>query len=70
MAGFIIVLNVTPVHWFSKKQTAFEMSFFVCNFLAMDKCCEYLKVLRYIFSIMGIPLKNLCFIYDENHLVL
>ena len=68
--GFIVMLNSSPVYWFSKKQTACETSSFGSEFLAMKTCCEYLRGLRIRLRQMGIPVINPCFVYGDNQLVL
>ena len=45
--GFLVRLNSSLVHWFSKKQTSVESSSFGSEFIAMKQCCEYLRGLRY-----------------------
>ena len=68
--GFVIMLNNSPIFWFSKKQTACETSSFGSEFIAMKQCCEYLKGLRYKLRMMGMPVINPCFIYGDNQSVL
>ena len=68
--GFIIFVNMAPIHWVSKKQNSVETSTFGSEFLAMKHSCEYLKGLRYKIRMMGIPLEHCCFIYGDNKSVL
>ena len=68
--GFVVMLNNSPVYWFSKKQSACETSSFGSEFIAMKQCCEYLKGLRYKLRMMGVPVINPCFIYGDNQSVL
>lgn len=68
--GFIVFVNMAPIHWISKKQASVETSTFGSEFLAMKHCCEYLKGLRYKIRMMGIPLEHCCFIYGDNKSVL
>ena len=51
-SGFIIMLNMTPVYWFSKKQSTVETSTFGSEFCAMKQCREYLRGLRYKLRMM------------------
>ena len=69
-SGFIVMLNMAPVYWFSKKQSTIETSTFGSEFCAMKQCCEYLRGLRYKLRMMGIPINNPCFIYGDNQSVL
>ena len=68
--GFVVMINSSPIYWFSKKQTACETSSFGSEFIAMRQCCEYLRGLRYKLRMMGIPVENPCFIYGDNQSVL
>lgn len=69
-SGFIIMLNMAPVYWFTKKQTVVETSSFGSEFIAMRQCCEYLRGLRYKLRMMGIPVNNPAFISGDNQSVL
>ena len=40
--GFLVWMNCSLVHWFSKKQTSVETSSFGFEFIAMKQYCEYL----------------------------
>ena len=51
---FTILLNNAPIYWFSNKQTIVEASSFVSEFVAMKKCCEYIRGLLYNISMIGI----------------
>ena len=68
--GFIIMANMAPVYWLSRKQSSVETSSFGSEFCALRQCCEYLRGLRYKVRMMGIPLENPCFIYGDNQSVL
>ena len=68
--GFIVMLNMSPIYWYSKKQSSMETSSFGSELCAMKTCCEYLKGLRYKLRMMGIPVNNSCFIYGDNRSVL
>ena len=68
--GFIVMVNSSPVYWYSKKQAVCETSSFGSEFLALKTCCEYLHGLRIKLRQMGIPILNPCFIYGDNQSVL
>ena len=46
MTGFTILLNSAPIFWFSNNQGSYETSIFGSEFVAMKKCCEYLRGLQ------------------------
>ncbi len=57
--GFMVFLNCSPIHWFSKKQgSSCETSSFGSKFCAVKTCCEYIRGLRYKLRMMGIPVEN------------
>ena len=68
--GFIVMLNMAPVYWISRKQSYVETSSFGSEFCALKQCCEYLRGLRYKLRMMGIPVENPCFVYGDNQSVL
>ena len=68
--GFLVYLNCSLIHWFSKKQTSVESSSFGSEFIAMKQCCEYLRGLRYKLRMMGIPVKGPAYIEGDNQSVL
>lgn len=68
--GFLVYLNCSLVHWFSKKQTSVESSSFGSEFIAMKQCCEYVRGLRYKLRMMGIPCDEPTFIQGDNQSVL
>ena len=70
MTGFIVMSNMSPVYWMSKKQAYIETSSFGSEFCATKQCCEYLRGLRYKIRMMGIPVNNPCFIFGDNQSVL
>ena len=63
--GFLVWLNCSLVHWFSKKQNSVESSSFGSEFIAMKQCCEYLQGLWYKLRMMGIPVDGPAHIYIE-----
>ena len=69
-SGFIVMANMAPIFWFSKKQSCIETSSFGSEFCVMKQCCEYLRGLRYKLRMMGIPVNNPCFIFGDNQSVL
>lgn len=68
--GFLVFLNCSLIHWFSKKQTSVETSSFGSEFVAMKQCCEYLRGLRYKLRMMAIPVNGPCYIQGDNMSVL
>ena len=63
-------LNLSLVHWMSKKQTSIELSLFGSEFIAMKQCCECLHGLRHKLRMMGMPCTDPVLIHGDNKLVL
>ena len=68
--GFLVWVNSSLVHCWSKKQTSVETSSFGSEFVAMKQCCEYLRGLRHKLRMMGIPVNGPCYICGDNKSVL
>ena len=69
-SGFIVMANMAPVYWFSKKESCIETSSFGSEFCALKQCCEYLKGLRCKLRMIDIPVNNPCFILGDSQSVL
>ena len=64
--GFVILLNLAPIIWFSKKQSTIETSIFGAKFVAMKQGMETLRGLRYKLRMMGVELSGPSYIYGDN----
>ena len=53
--GFLVHLNLAPVHWLSKKQTGVETSSLGSEFVAMKQCTECICEFQCKLQMMGIP---------------
>ena len=67
---YLVWLNSSLAHFWSKKQTSVETSSFGSKFVMMKQYCEYLHGLRYKLRMMGIPMNGPCFIHGDNKSVL
>ena len=68
--GYLVWLNSSLLHFWSKKQISLETSSFGSEFIVMKQCCEYLCGLRYKLRMMGIAMNGPCFIQGDNKSVL
>ena len=68
--SFIVFLNSTPIFVCSKKQGICETSSFVSEFIAINSCCECLRVLRRKLLIFGTPVESPSHVFGDNHSVL
>jgi hypothetical protein len=63
----IIFLNMAPIVWFSKKQSAIETSIFGAEFVAtMKQGMECLRGLCYKLRVMGVAILGPSFIFGNN----
>ena len=69
-SGYIVFLNSLPIYWHFKKQTSCDTSTFGSKFVALDQSTEYTRGLCYKIIIIGIPVTEPSFVYDDNHSVL
>jgi len=56
--GELIILNRTPIVWYSKAQNTVETSTFGSEFTAMRIAVEFINSLRYKLQMFGIPLEG------------
>ena len=68
--GFLVYIQNSLIHWFSKKQGSVETSTFGSEFVAKKQCTEYIKGLKYKLSMMGIPYEHCCYVFSDNQSVL
>ena len=54
--GFILLVNMAPVLWYSKRQNTVESSSFGSEFIAMRIAVDHIEALRYKLRMFGIPL--------------
>ena len=64
-SDFLMYVNTTPVHWFSKKPSTVETSVFSTESVAMKQGIDALRGLRYKLKMMGIPISGLSYIYGN-----
>ena len=68
-SGFIICLQMAPIHYCSKRQNTVETSTFSSELMDMKIACEYIRGLRYKLRMIGIPFSDPCFVYGYKKLV-
>ena len=68
--GFIVLLNLSPIYWSSKKKGSCETSTYVSKMVAMKQACEFVRGLRYKLRMMSIPVDEPSFMFGDNQSVL
>ena len=68
--GILIFVNMTPIHWFSKRQNTVETSTFRAEFVALRTACELIDGLRYKLRMLGVPLEGPARLLCDNQAVI
>jgi hypothetical protein len=64
--GFIQMINMAPITWFSKKQGSTEGASFGSEFVATKTAVEATRALRYKLRMMGVPIDGPTYVYCDN----
>jgi hypothetical protein len=67
--GFIFLLNVTPIQWYSKRQNTIEGSTFGSEFVALKIAADANEALRYKLRMFGIPITGATNTFCDNNSV-
>ena len=67
--GILIVLNMGPIHWFSKRQNTVESSTLSSEFIALKAAVETIQALRYKLRMFGVPLDGPSQVFCDNEAV-
>jgi hypothetical protein len=64
--GFIQMVNMATVTWYSKKQGSVEGATFGSEFVALKTAMEANRALRYKLRMMGVPIEGPTYMYCDN----
>lgn len=67
--GFVILVNGTPIQWYSKRQNTIESSTFGSEFVALKIATEANDALRYKLRMFGIPIAGPTNVFCDNNSV-
>ena len=67
--GVILMCNMTPVLWYSKKQNTIETSTFGSEFIALRIATELIEALRYKLRMFGVKLSGPARVFCDNEAV-
>ena len=59
-------MNMSLINWNSKKQSTIETSVFGLEFIAMNVRIETLHVIQYKLRMIGIPISEASYVYEDN----
>ena len=68
--GILIFVNMTLIHWFSKRHNTVETSTFGAEFVALRTACELIDGLRYKLRMLGVPLEGPARLLCDNQAVI
>jgi len=64
--GYIQMINMSVINWYSKKQGSVEGATFGSEFVAAKTAVEANRALRYKLRMMGVPIDGATFMYCDN----
>ena len=67
--GIIIMVNMAPVMWYSKRQNTVETSTFGSEFIALRIATELVESLRYKLRMFGVPIEGPARLFCDNESV-
>ena len=67
--GIIIMVNVVPIMWYSKRQNTVETSTFGSEFIALRIATELVESLRYKLQMFGVPIGGPARLFCDNESV-
>ena len=69
-SGIILMINMAPVMWYSKRQNTVETSTFGSEITALRIATELIESLRYKLRMFGVPIAGAARVYCDNKSVL
>lgn len=67
--GIIIMINMAPIIWYSKRQNTVETSTFGSEFIALKIATELTESLRYKLRMFGVPISGPARVFCDNESV-
>ena len=67
--GIVLMINMAPISWYSKKQTTVETSTFGSEITALRIATEQIESLRYKLRMFGVPISGPARVYCDNESV-
>jgi hypothetical protein len=66
VTGLILMLNKTPIDWFSKKQISVESATYGSEFVAARIGTDKIVEMRYMLRMLGVPVEGPSIIFGDN----
>ena len=69
VTGVLILLNSTPIKWYSKRQNTVETSTYGSELVAARIATELIMEMRYKLRMLGVPILGSAALYGDNQSV-
>ena len=66
VTGLLMMLNGTPIDWFSKKQSCVETATYGSEFVAARIGVDKVVEMRYMLRILGVPMEGISIMFGDN----
>ena len=66
VTGLIMMLNKTPIYWFSKKQTSVESATYGSEFVAARIGTDKIVEMQYMLRMLGVPGEGPSVMFGDN----
>ena len=66
VTGLLLMLNGTPIDWFSKKQNCVETATYGTEFVAARLATDKIVEMRYMLRMLGVLMEGPSFMFGDN----
>ena len=66
VSGILHLVNCTLIDWFSKRQNQVETAVYGSEFMAGRLAVEQIMELRYMFTMLGVPIEGPTYLFGDN----
>jgi len=66
VTGLLMLLNKTPIDWFSKKQNGIETATYGSEFVAARIGVDKIVEMRYMLRMLGVPMQGPSYMFGDN----
>jgi hypothetical protein len=66
VTGILMLLNKTPIDWYTKKQNTVESSTYGSEFVASRICTDKIVEFRYMLRMLGVPIEGPSYMFGDN----
>ena len=70
MTGILLLVNLTPIEWYCKKQATVATAMYSSEFIAIQSMTDQVIDLWYTLCMMGVPLDYHSYTFGDNHAII